>query len=144
MHLIAYTSEYTGNERSLSEDLESIAARAEVNNDSFSITGVLFYCNQRFMQIIEGSQQDLEGLMSILERDKRHKNITRIIDVGTEKRSLFTWRMECIGLSDPAQFNHLNLINMARVYQNNFNAAGDNLSAFFSEMLSLHKFFKFA
>lgn len=87
MHLIVYTSKYTGLEEEIDSVLNNICLLSKRNNFKHDITGVLFYHNKRFLQIIEGNIDPLEKLMTILEHDARHKNIERLIDSSIPKRS---------------------------------------------------------
>ena len=99
LHLIVYTSRYTGNEHTLAADLTRITNQSKNNNPANFITGLLFYQNTRFLQIIEGDQGVLEGLMSLLEGDYRHEDIQRIIDQPIDRRSYDSWNMDSFNLS---------------------------------------------
>ena len=75
MHLIIYTSEYVGRAEYIDDVLADIVKRSKINNTEYDITGLLFYHNGRFIQVLEGDKDSLEGLMSILEKDDRHEKI---------------------------------------------------------------------
>ena len=75
MHLIIYTSKYVGRAEDINDILADIVIRSEKNNLKYGITGLLFYHNGRFIQVLEGERGSLEGLMSILENDDRHKPV---------------------------------------------------------------------
>ena len=87
MHLIVYTSEYIGKAEDVDAALADIVARSKINNTEYDITGLLFYHGGRFVQLLEGEQDSLEGLMSILEEDERHQNIQRIVDQPIKERA---------------------------------------------------------
>ena len=48
MHLIIYTSRYTGDASRIDNDLVTITQTAKNNNPALNITGLLFYHNQQF------------------------------------------------------------------------------------------------
>ena len=117
MHLIIYTSEYTGREEDIDDVLADIVARSKINNLEFDITGLLFYHNGRFVQVLEGDRESLEGLMSILEEDGRHQNIQRIVDQTIKKRAFQEWSMDSLNLSEDATIDPDELIRIRDAYK---------------------------
>jgi hypothetical protein len=117
MHLIIYTSEYTGRAEDIDDVLTDIVTRSEINNLEFGITGLLFYHNGRFIQVLEGERDSLEGLMSILEKDNRHRNIQRIVDQTIKKRAFQEWRMDSLNLSEDATVDPDELIRIRDAYK---------------------------
>ena len=117
MHLIIYTSEYTGSAEDIDDVLTDIVTRSEINNLEFGITGLLFYHNGRFIQVLEGERDSLEGLMSILEKDNRHRNIQRIVDQTIKKRAFQEWRMDSLNLSEDATVDPDELIRIRDAYK---------------------------
>ncbi|MGJ8640376.1 MAG: BLUF domain-containing protein [Opitutaceae bacterium] len=99
MHLIIYISDYTKTAAELSQHLEDICRISKEQNPKFGITGLLFYHNGNFLQVIEGEKANLESLMSALERDPRHKNITRVIDSEVFERGFSDWNMDAFNLN---------------------------------------------
>jgi len=100
MHVILYVSDYTGTEAELDKNLFAICSRAKRENPNHGITGVLFYHNGNFLQLIEGERDELESLMSILAKDTRHINISRMVDEGIEDRGFADWNMDTFNLDD--------------------------------------------
>ena len=56
MHLKVYMSEYNGRPEDIDQVLADITAVAQQRNKKKSITGVLFYLNGQFLQILEGQK----------------------------------------------------------------------------------------
>ena len=75
MQLVIYTSRYTGETTHIAGDLRTITQTAKRNNPALNITGLLFYHNRQFLQIIEGERSDLEELMEVVTADPRHEDI---------------------------------------------------------------------
>ena len=80
VHTIAYVSDYTGSLSTISDDLPAICKTAQNINPTLGITGVLFYHNGKFMQVIEGERGILETLMDKLGLDSRHTNIMQTME----------------------------------------------------------------
>jgi hypothetical protein len=94
-----YTSEYCGDHRDMPKDFTSILTSSRKNNPVRDITGILFYDQGKFIQIIEGEKQELDKLMDILNSDLRHKNIQVLIDAAVPHRELKDWNMEAFDIS---------------------------------------------
>ena len=117
MHLIIYTSKYAGREEDIDDVLADIVTRSKINNLEFDITGLLFYHNGRFIQVLEGGRDSLEGLMSILEKDGRHQNIQRVVDQTIKKRAFQEWNMDSLNLSEDATIDPDELIRIRDAYK---------------------------
>jgi len=105
MHVILYVSDYTGTETELDKNLLTICSHAKRENPKHDITGVLFYHNGNFLQLIEGEKRELESLMSLLAKDVRHINISRMADEGIEERGFADWNMDTFNLDDHETIN---------------------------------------
>lgn len=100
MHLIIYISDYTGTSKTLEEDIRNICHVSKNGNIKFAISGVLFYHNNNFLQVIEGDKEDLENLMKNIEKDNRHKNFIKIIDDSISQRCFEDWSMDSFNLNN--------------------------------------------
>jgi len=136
MHLIVYTSKYLGNHESIDSDLFDITKIAKIYNVQYKITGLLFFHKDCFVQIIEGTQQSLEGLMGILEEDKRHNQIIRLIDEPIKARSYSDWNMDSFNLSDSQSLDSDELINISRIFKETVSTRTDLLTRFYKAMLA--------
>ena len=113
MHLIAYTSEYTGND--LKSDLKQIVAAAKTNNLTTNVTGVMFSHNHRFLQFIEGQEASVRGLMARIQQDSRHQNIVVLFDEPIPDRGFGNWNMDHFDVEpgQPVEVESLELIRDA-------------------------------
>lgn len=137
MHLIVYTSEYTGKVEDVDAALADIVARSKTNNTERDITGLLFYQGGRFIQLLEGDRESLEGLMSILEDDKRHKNIQRIVDQPIKERAFQEWGMGSLNLSENTVIDPDELVRIQRAYEKHLFVDSRLLIDFYKAMLTL-------
>ena len=137
MHLIVYTSEYIGKAEDVDAALADIVARSKINNTEYDITGLLFYHGGRFVQLLEGEQDSLEGLMSILEEDERHQNIQRIVDQPIKERAFQEWGMGSLNLSEDAVIDPDELVRIQQAYEKHLFVDSRLLIEFYKAMLAL-------
>ncbi len=57
------------------DDLEELLEETRSRNDDCRITGMLLYKNGRFMQLLEGEEEDVVKIYRSIERDDRHKEV---------------------------------------------------------------------
>jgi hypothetical protein len=63
------------------------------NNQALGITGALIYENNKFGQVIEGPEKDIEALWQKIQKDSRHKNVRLIESKHINERSFSKWTM---------------------------------------------------
>ena len=87
-------------------DLIDIQEVASKNNKLNSVTGLLLYKEETFMQLIEGPSEEVRSLFKKIETDHRHKNIVKIIEEPIAKRSFKNWSMAVRELPKNIQLPH--------------------------------------
>lgn len=73
--------------------LQTLLRECRVNNAKHELTGVLFYGNQHFMQLIEGEEQEVHALYEHLGQDARHDHLIKIADKPIQARAFADWSM---------------------------------------------------
>lgn len=63
------------------------------NNQALGITGALIYENNKFGQVIEGAEKNIEALWQKIQKDIRHKNVRLIESKTISERSFSKWTM---------------------------------------------------
>ena len=63
------------------------------NNQALGITGALIYENNKFGQVIEGPEKDIEDLWHKIQKDSRHKNVRLIESKPIIERNFSKWTM---------------------------------------------------
>lgn len=81
-------------------DIEAILRSAHTNNPLDGITGVLIFNGGAFMQILEGSEQAVNDMVSRLCTDTRHSNFFIRDDRLIEERSFPDWSMAYLRLKN--------------------------------------------
>ena len=75
---IVYVSAAT---RAMDEpDLRDLLAEARHFNEANGVTGMLLYCDDTFMQVLEGARTVLEPLYVRICRDRRHARVLSVRD----------------------------------------------------------------
>ena len=87
---------------STTESLEAILQRARRHNAEHGITGILCYSNNIFMQLLEGSREEVNCLYSEIQRDSHHTNVQLLHYDEITEREYPGWTM---GLVDFDQLN---------------------------------------
>ena len=135
MHLIVYVSDFRGNQADIGNVLATITEDAKLRNKILHISGVLFYQNRSFLQIIEGSQRSLEYLMSSIERDARHSNLARLIDQPIEQRGFADWNMDSFNLADDTTLDRQKLRSVSDSFGANPMLKTDLLLQFYKNLI---------
>lgn len=77
-------------------DLPSILASSRRNNAALGVTGLLCHHDGSFLQFLEGDPQVLEGLYGRISRDRRHKDLVRVLDEEARTRAFGDWSMALV------------------------------------------------
>jgi hypothetical protein len=75
------------------EELEELLKVSRRNNQRDGITGMLLYVEGNFMQAIEGAHDRMRDLYQRLERDPRHRDVTKLVDEPLAHRQFAQWSM---------------------------------------------------
>ncbi len=123
MHLIGYVSNSLIPKENFKRDVENIARSSSENNMAQNITGILFFKNGEFLQIIEGREKDLRAVMKRIENDTRHENVTYVIDEPIKEAGFQTWSMHFLDLDSPTKYGLKSMRHIREGFQkNNLNA----------------------
>ncbi|MES2565248.1 MAG: BLUF domain-containing protein [Bacteroidota bacterium] len=76
-----------------SSDIVDILNTSKHWNSLHNITGCLLYYNHEFIQILEGNETEVKKLFSRIEKDKRHTDVTHIIENAKQARTFKNWSM---------------------------------------------------
>lgn len=87
-------------------ELRALVAHARAYNVAHSVTGILFYGEGNFAQVLEGEQAEIESLFGRIQQDARHHDVTVITRVVRAQRTYPQWGMAGHRLAE-AQFAEL-------------------------------------
>lgn len=91
LHRIIYLS--SGQKDLTLLDVNVILKNAKAYNKSKNITGVLLYLDKNFIQVLEGTKDDVINLYEKIQLDNRHKNIIKVIEDTINRRQFEEWDM---------------------------------------------------
>lgn len=74
-------------------DVEDILNSSEKNNAEMSITGLLLFDGERYIQILEGGSENIQKLFDAINKDDRHHSLELLHKGRISGRSFETWRM---------------------------------------------------
>ena len=74
-------------------DLQELLRTARENNARPGVTGMLLYIGGNFMQLLEAPHQTLATLLEKIRNDRRHGNLTVILERDVSSRSFPDWSM---------------------------------------------------
>lgn len=89
---LIYESTATGSTGSLA-NLAVILSESQRNNAGRGLTGALAAHGDRYIQVVEGQPEALDGLLRRLENDPRHRDIRLMHREPVEKRMFPDWTM---------------------------------------------------
>lgn len=70
------------------------------SNSKEGITGMLLYCSESFIQVLEGNEEDIDALFKVIKHDSRHTNVTVLERKQITKRKFADWSMGFKNISD--------------------------------------------
>jgi hypothetical protein len=74
-------------------ELTALLQAARKHNDVAGLTGMLLYTEGSFFQVLEGAPDAVEALYTRIERDKRHEQVTKIVNEAIPGRAFANWTM---------------------------------------------------
>ena len=82
------------------DELKAIERVAIRNNAELHVTGLLTYCDGKFMQFLEGEQADVEEIFAKIVGDGRHHSIDVMRQGIIPKRQFKDWQMKYADIHD--------------------------------------------
>lgn len=74
-------------------ELRSLVTHARAYNAAHAITGILFYGEGHFAQVLEGEQAEVEDIFARIQRDTRHYDVTVVMRAPRPRRTYPLWGM---------------------------------------------------
>ena len=73
--------------------LRELLERARSNNAALDVTGILLLVDNSFFQVLEGAAGPVTDLYQRISRDKRHRQVVKLIQEPIAKRDFQEWSM---------------------------------------------------
>jgi hypothetical protein len=84
------------------EEMRNLLERAREHNREHGLTGFLVFCDNRFLQCLEGAPEEINSLYARILRDPRHGNVTLLDYRDISSRDFPQWDMGYAYALDPA------------------------------------------
>jgi hypothetical protein len=88
LYRLIYHSEGVGEPDLIGESLGQIVGAAARRNNALGVTGALFACEGRFLQLLEGSKEAILRVYGAISCDPRHRNLV-VLELRPIKRRQF-------------------------------------------------------
>ena len=75
------------------DELVGLLELSRSNNEQSGLTGMLLYCSQSFLQMLEGDPAALESTYARIVADNRHSNLRLLMDVDVSAPLFPDWTM---------------------------------------------------
>ena len=116
-------------------DIGDIITTSKANNPKHGITGILLYHKGRFVQVIEGEEEDLRCLMQKIEKDDRHQNLQYLVDESISERGFDQWNMDFFNLSDKENLDYGQMMEISKLYKKQPLIRSDQLVKMYEDLL---------
>ena len=137
MHLIGYMSESLIPADEIDDTIAEIVAEAQLRNITEGITGILFYHEGKFIQLVEGYQSSLRQLIDRISHDPRHNNLQFFLDEQVLHRTCPEWSMVSVNLDKTGDLNHLLIDHIHEIYQKKMQVEADGFSHTLRDFLAI-------
>jgi hypothetical protein len=114
------------------EDIRSLLTLCRDNNSRESLTGVLCFDSEFFLQCLEGPRHAVNSLYTHILRDKRHQQVTLMGYQEISRREFPEWSMAYVGLDQ----TNRDILMRYSVYNyfDPFSMSGDSALGLLSEL----------
>ncbi len=109
---VVYISESTNPDPALIS-LAEILATSDRNNRRDGLTGALLVSGGRFLQVLEGAQQDLNRMLAKLDHDARHRHMRVLTRTRVDDRMFGQWTMVASRISPDQQPKMMEIIHLS-------------------------------
>ncbi len=82
------------------DELVALLERARHKNSKCGLTGMLLYCSQSFLQVLEGDEAALAATYARIKADDRHSNLRLLMNLVITTRLFPDWTMGFEHLDD--------------------------------------------
>ncbi|BBB31137.1 BLUF domain-containing protein [Neptunomonas japonica] len=81
------------------DDIVALLEKARIKNSALGVTGMLLCDSGSFFQILEGTPEAVMSLLTVIQRDKRHDRVVKVIYESIEVRDFSEWTMGYSGVT---------------------------------------------
>ncbi|WP_257573009.1 BLUF domain-containing protein [Hymenobacter telluris] len=86
--------------------LKQILTRSRAKNEEHHITGMLVLSGDKWMQVLEGTREQVAAMFQTIKQDPRHSNVCKLADGPITQRAFADWSMGFTPAS-PGEFERI-------------------------------------
>jgi hypothetical protein len=75
------------------DELVGLLTQARENNQRAGLTGMLIYCSESFLQMLEGEPETVTATLERIRHDDRHEELRLLMDAESPERLFPDWSM---------------------------------------------------
>ena len=98
------------------DELIELLRLARIQNERANLSGMLLYCSQSFLQVLEGDSDPLDATYARITADGRHTNLRRLLDTEVPGRLFGDWSMGFEHVDDEDLADELDGFTPATLY----------------------------
>lgn len=116
MYYLIYTSDACNDFQE--NDLKDLLLHSRHNNSRMGITGMLYYYDGVFIQLLEGNEKDVLNIANTIKADARHQNFRILKEGNSDQRFFDNWDMgfKTLSVNDTEEIKYFNELNNAEVH----------------------------
>ncbi len=142
MHLFMYTSKYIGSQEDTPKHFREILVASRQNNPLLDITGVLFYDDGHFIQILEGEENTVHELAEKIKGNPIHTDFNVLIDSPIEQRELDGWNMKAFNFSNELHKDWQVLQDLRDAYLDSFKVSTKQIISWLKHFIEDYEKFR--
>ena len=104
LHHLIYSS--TANINLTEAELHRLLDHWRIKNTQLGITGLLLYCEDHILQVLEGDADVVYSLYATIAADPRHRSLIKLADGPVADRAFADWSMQ-MRTVDSADFTRI-------------------------------------
>ncbi len=98
------------------EELVQLLSVARRRNEPAGLSGMLLYCSQSFLQMLEGDSDALDTAYQRISKDDRHTHLRLLLDIEISERLFPDWSMGFEHVDDEELAEELDGFTPATLY----------------------------
>jgi hypothetical protein len=132
MYYLVYISYTVGHIEE--KDLEKILDQSKTNNQKLGLTGLLLFIEDKFIQVLEGEKQVVKDLYEVIQKDKRHRNVSTLIEGNIDKRNYPDWSMAFKSMTGDQIKQNTGFEDILEYFKKNIFTDDSHISSIFMKM----------
>jgi hypothetical protein len=134
MYQILYKSDNQISQDSFGDEIKKILTKSSANNLQDGITGLFLLVENRFIQLLEGEEENVKKCYQRIQSDNRHGNLTTLLQRNIGYRLFPHWSMRFLSADKAEDLENLGISKLKDLGISKWEESyKDNLAILFME-----------